>query len=577
MKQTRLFSVVAALLLFGGTFQQSFSQIPCSINSVDFSPRNQTFCETPAVVDFSADIDTEKDSIFLHGFPPTHNFGVEFTHNFPTENNGCLYALRITGSYSLWSNPDQLVDARYRFDPDNNLVLRQDDPEGLDITTPDYFSPTDYNPQHEYWFFYEGDGRIVNIDFEDRGQYSDNFGDMTFDWFVIPCFDTLWTIDGIDFPGGNDRSFSWQSAGTYDVTLQITDILSGCSDMATGEIIVGTRPEVIIETTDACAEGETGTAAAQISPGTGTSPFQFNWSSGNFDAAFAENLLPGDYRLTVTDVNNCRDTIDFSILRKTPPALMIESFDPSCPGIRDGRLELLDGEADWTYSLDGIDFQFTNIFQGLGVGDYTLFVNDNDGCIFSEPATLTAPETFTVELPEEIVVTAGEPFTLTPTITGGDGNFKFSWLPFDPLDCPDCENPIGTLTASQEFTVVVFDEDGCSSQATVFVRIREVIPPADEGIFVPNAFSPNNDGINDFLTVFVDRNIIAQIANLSVYDRYGGLIFQNKNFEPNDETLGWNGEHAGKRLDPGVYAWFAELERTDGRMIIMKGEVSLMK
>ena len=135
--------------------------------------------------------------------------------------------------------------------------------------------------------------------------------------------------------------------------------------MATAQINISLRPEATVETTDACGDGETGTATTEITAGTGTSPLQFNWSGGNPDAAFAENLMPGNYQVTVVDANNCRDTVDFSIVQKTAPSLMIEAFDPTCEGLEDGRLELLNNEPTWTYSLDGIDFNSRLFFKVL--------------------------------------------------------------------------------------------------------------------------------------------------------------------------------------------------------------------
>lgn len=578
MIQTRHFCVALALLLFGGIFHTVFAQ-PSRINSVEIISSQTTFCEDSAMVnaqvDFLANIDTERDTVFEQGFPPTSNFQAQFQHTFRTESR-CLYAMRITGSYSVWSNTTQLADARYRFDPNTNALLNQADPPGMNITPPDFFAPADYNPNHEYWYFYQGNGRDISFDFSESGGYADNSGDMTFDWFVIPCYDTLWTIDGISFPGGNGRSFSWQSEGNFDVSLLITDVLNDSMKMATDQIKVNVRPKMNLETIAACGQGETGSAEAFISQNTGSMPFRFSWSDGSPDAAFAENLPAGNYQITVIDAENCRDTVDFSIIEKSAPMLLLETTDPTCEGLENGLIELMNPETGWEYSINGNDFQFTPLFQSLGVGDYDFYINDGDGCIFSETTTLTAPSVFSVDLPVELVVNSGDPFTLDPTING-TGNFSYNWLPFEDLDCPDCANPSGTLTTSQDFTLTVLDDAGCSAQASIFVRVVIPEPVFEDEIFIPSAFSPNNDGINDFLTVFVDQNKVVQISNLSVFDRYGGLIFQRKDFEPNDESLGWNGEHSGKPLDSGIYAWFAELERADGSKAVVKGDVSLLR
>ena len=75
--------------------------------------------------------------------------------------------------------------------------------------------------------------------------------------------------------------------------------------------------------------------------------------------------------------------------------------------------------------------------------------------------------------------------------------------------------------------------------------------------YAPNVFSPNNDGINDIFTLY--STVIEEIISLSIFDRWGNMVFERKNFKASEELLGWNGTHNNKHCEPGTYAWSAEI------------------
>src|SRR5690606_38937289 len=104
---------------------------------------------------------------------------------------------------------------------------------------------------------------------------------------------------------------------------------------------------------------------------------------------------------------------------------------------------------------------------------------------------------------------------------------------------------------------------------TVFVLVSRPI-------YIPSAFSPNDDGVNDYFTVFSGRQV-RQIRRLLIFDRWGDLIYEGKDILPNVETLGWNGRFRGKRMDPAVFAYYTEVEFIDGVVVPYAGDVTLVK
>lgn len=118
---------------------------------------------------------------------------------------------------------------------------------------------------------------------------------------------------------------------------------------------------------------------------------------------------------------------------------------------------------------------------------------------------------------------------------------------------------------------MVQDENGCtdSDQLTIFVNNQ--IP-----VFIPNAFSPNNDGINDLFRVYAPKGI-SEVLEFCIYNRWGDLIFTQKNYDPQNTSHGWDGRFNGAPLNPGVFVYSARLLGTNGRVLNFSGEVTLVR
>lgn len=102
-----------------------------------------------------------------------------------------------------------------------------------------------------------------------------------------------------------------------------------------------------------------------------------------------------------------------------------------------------------------------------------------------------------------------------------------------------------------------------------------VIFESCQDVYVPNAFSPNNDGYNDYFTIYTDNDIV-NIASFQIFDRWGQQVFEANNLIPGDLSLQWDGTFNGRILKPQVLVWWAEVEFRDGRSKIISGDVSIM-
>ena len=111
--------------------------------------------------------------------------------------------------------------------------------------------------------------------------------------------------------------------------------------------------------------------------------------------------------------------------------------------------------------------------------------------------------------------------------------------------------------------------------ATVSDVINVGIESCSE-VYIPNAFSPNDDGRNDRFYLY-DGGDVEVVKTFSIFDRWGNQLFLRANIMPKDYHNGWDGMFRGKRMNPGVYVYFAEISFRDGHSEVRSGEVTLLR
>jgi gliding motility-associated-like protein len=183
--------------------------------------------------------------------------------------------------------------------------------------------------------------------------------------------------------------------------------------------------------------------------------------------------------------------------------------------------------------------------------------------------TLTSPSQLFVSLAASAdTVKFGESVQLTATPGSGViGTPFYEWTPSDILSCEACANPeAGPLSEDvYVFTVRIADDNGCDAEA----QVRVVVDLYDRVLYVPNAFTPNGDGTNDFFHVYgYGYNEML----FQVFNRWG-----EKMFETTDPAEGWDGTFKGEAMPPGVYVYQVVVYYLDGQEGYEKGSVTLIK
>ncbi len=194
---------------------------------------------------------------------------------------------------------------------------------------------------------------------------------------------------------------------------------------------------------------------------------------------------------------------------------------------------------------------------------YIVKVNDVLGCpkpVF-DTVIINVEKLIADAGPRDTIIVVGQPLQLT-----GTGAEFFTWTPSVGLSDPNSPNPIATLTENQQYILRVNSAAGCTASDTINVIVYKVKP----GIFVPNSFTPNGDGLND-----VFRPILIGMKSLKyfrVYNRAGQLIFST-----NIQNKGWDGTFKGAAQDPDVFVWMVEGVNYLGETIVEKGSVTLIR
>ena len=215
------------------------------------------------------------------------------------------------------------------------------------------------------------------------------------------------------------------------------------------------------------------------------------------------------------------------------------------------------------------NFSSTDFFPNLAAGDYTVCVQTTTDCIYENEITIEQPPELTVEIIQDTVVYLGE-----STLLFAETSYPIDsliWSPIENLNCANCLEVEASVLENTVFNVTVFDINGCEAKDAALVAINK-----KPRIFVPNVFSPNGDGTNDFLLVFA-ANGVEEIAEFKIFSRWGSLVFEQNNFQPNDPVHGWDGIFQGKEMDSAVFAWFLKATLIDGSEVLLKGDFTLLR
>jgi gliding motility-associated-like protein len=399
-------------------------------------------------------------------------------------------------------------------------------------------------------------------------------------WLRVECWGQgPWTlryrIDGALQPpltGITDSIFFLPAtrAGRYEID-GFAD--SYCQGEGFGEALVHLIELQVTTLVDSasCADLADGGIVVEVSGG--TPPYDFSWDQGIGPGSHPAGLAAGTYALRVTDAQGCSTGLIVEVPAPTPLAPV--TFD--CEDLLTAGPLVFTAEGGtppYQYSADGQHFADAALFDSFVPGQvYSLVVRDANDCELSQNFLMPAASDGMVDLPPDLELKLGESFRLVPELLIPESLVaSIRWIPNEGLSCGDCLTPELTAIGNQTYTLRVIDVFGCTGEASIRVRID---PNVD--IYIPNAFSPNGDQVNDRLVIFANDLQVRRVLSFQVYNRWGDQVYAAGPFLANDENEGWDGTFLGRLLDTGIYVYFARVELIDGSQVLREGEVLLTR
>lgn len=327
--------------------------------------------------------------------------------------------------------------------------------------------------------------------------------------------------------------------------------------------------------------GETALLSGSATGGTGT--LNYSWTTVGGAILSGANTLnptisePGTYTLLVTATGNgCSDT-DVVVIAPNEPVAIPIIDSPACVGEKGSILidTVLGAKPPLMYTLTGGTYiQSGGLFSNLAPGDYTIVIEDANGCTTSVDGTVIQPPVFEVTVEPQVTVLLGDSYQVDATVNVPESEIaQITWTPPTWLSCDTClSTRIDTPLQSQNYRILVITKEGCRDDAQFLLRVNRQVK-----VYIPNIFSPNDDGENDGFTVYADMKGVKQVKLFQIYSRWGEQVFVRENFQPNDPTLGWNGRFRGQDMNPAVFVYYAIVEFIDGQEVLYKGDVTVKR
>ncbi|MEM6768950.1 MAG: gliding motility-associated C-terminal domain-containing protein [Bacteroidota bacterium] len=378
----------------------------------------------------------------------------------------------------------------------------------------------------------------------------------------------LYSLDGGAFT--TNAIFTELPVGTFQVSVSYAD---GCPVTAVVEV-TGEAFNLEIDTVEIQPEtclGQDGSVEVRVRENVGQVEYALNGGPFQTGNQFL-SLSSGDYEVTVRDETTCSVSTLIVVPQQNdgPVINEIQTSPVSCLG-GGGSLTVIaesPNDGDLQYALDDSLFTADGVFTTLSAGGYELRVTDGIGCQTAVSVEIEVandfPQVQQLNLVDPLcdlgngsveVVAESENGGLTYSLNGanfvGDNTF------------------LGLLP--QLYNLTVQDALGCSLDTT-FVLVEGVCP-----VFVPNAFSPNADGINDQLEILSRPDQGTTVEVYRIYDRWGELVYEAEQFSLADQDQYWDGTFRGEMATQGVYVCVFTLRHPDGTSDTLAKEILLIR
>jgi gliding motility-associated-like protein len=314
---------------------------------------------------------------------------------------------------------------------------------------------------------------------------------------------------------------------------------------------------------------------------------RYNWDFGdnttsNVQSPRHQYTAPGIYTvsLNVQTQSGCTDTMTL----KTPvkivasPSISITGDSIICVNdqlLSSGVFNRVDtSKVQWVWQFPNGNrstIQLPPPQKYITAGSFVVaaVATNSSGCTDTATKNILVNPLPTVTMPSTLTKQVGFPIDIPAVYTSNVTDY--SWTPSTGLSCNDCPQPTLTTKFDTKYTVSFVDSNGCKNTGDIQV----IVICKNANIFVPNTFSPNGDGSND---VFIVRGRgLDRVKSLRIFNRWGEVVFEKRDFAVNDPSAGWDGRYKGNKPQADVYVYQVEIFCENSQVIRFEGNIALIQ
>lgn len=374
---------------------------------------------------------------------------------------------------------------------------------------------------------------------------------------------------------------------SLDEAVEIIEIVTeipscDCIERDTAFLMIAdenSKLEVSFDEELACLEQEFSLAPKVFN---GVPPLSYQWSNGDTSSAIRTIIdAPTSYSLTVSDACGTVKSTEVNVDIQEPPIAVLDGSTDWCAGQLDQFLSVeMGGNAPWsiTYVINGTE---TLNFSGIednpfalpvnAAGEYELIAFSDKNCQGTGQGTGFVNNVgFDVnpilDLPTCQTANDG---TIFLEMSGGVEPYLVNW------DSSSVNSPERVNLGLGKYSALVVDARGCLESSEVIIDenlVGTLCPFSRKSIYIPNAFSPDGDDINDVFRVFPKGGTFSAVS-FQIFDRWGSLMYESPEFNSFKASVGWDGAEA----PIGVYLCKVLIQLSDGRTRVLYQDVHLAR
>ncbi|MBI4931371.1 MAG: gliding motility-associated C-terminal domain-containing protein [Bacteroidetes bacterium] len=358
-----------------------------------------------------------------------------------------------------------------------------------------------------------------------------------------PAYSYAW------LPGGQTTSAIIVNPGfTTLYSLQVTDA-NGCSASATTLVTVNAGPALSISGNTLLCTGDATTLTA-------SGGISYVWNTGGTSSAVVVAPTSSTtYSVIGTSANLCTSASTVSVTVLPPPNAAISGNDTICFGDNTNLTASGGGNYLWNTSATTSSINVSP----TSTTNYSVIVSVGS-CKDSATYSVAVVPNPIANAGTSVSVSQGQSTTLTAS-----GGGTYSWSN-GAIGATNIVNPNSTT----QYCVYVTDASGCTDTSCLIVYVKPM--DCSDGVYVPNAFSPNEDNENDFFQVYFVNPSCVKYFKFFMYNRWGEKIFQT-----NDPGFVWDGSYPDMTQNSAVFTYYMYVQFTNGNDLSRQGNVSLVR